>query len=796
LRHPTHDARLGDNLIDKISETFNVRRAVILCAIGGVALFTAGCPKQQGNTDYHAGKKAEAVQDYDTALVDYQRALRSDPENIEFKVNVSHMRFVDGQFHADQGKKALAKGDLQAALAEFEKAEAIDPSNDSAHQMTQKTMRMLAEKSAAEAPKVPVSPEEAEVIGGPPELKPLSREPINLKMTNDAKIIYETIGKLAGLSVIFDPDFTSRRITADLPNVTLEQALDAVSLESKAFWKPVTNNIIFIAPDQPQKRKDIEDEVVRTFYLHNTLTPQDLTEIVTGLRQLLDLKRVQQVNSQNAIVVRDTPDKVLLASKIIRDIDKAKPEVLLHVQVLQTRLDRLRDLGILPGQTAAVAFTPRTALQPSSVTTSTTSTTATTTTTSTTSTTTTTSTTSTTGTSVSLNNLRNLGSADYSITLPGAQANAVLTDSSTRIIQDPEVRITDGEQAKLRIGDRVPIATGSFQAGVGVGATAGTGLINPLVNTQFQYLDVGVNIDVTPRVHPEGDVSLKLIVDVSSVTGSENIGGISQPVISQRKIEHEVRLKEGEVNILGGLIDRTESKTLNGWPGLAKIPFFRYFFSEDTKEITDDEVMIVITPHIIRLPSIEAENLRAYAAGTDTNVRVYRDDGAQTATADANSPPSPGAIAAAETTPPPPGQNRQAVQLHFNPTNVTVKPGDTTTVGLQVENAQDLFSVPLMLQYNPAVIRVEEARNGGFLSGGTQDIAIVQRVDQDHGQVIVSASRQPNTPGINGTGTLLGFVVRGVAPGDARLQVVQVNAKDSQQRPIPMISGEATIHVQ
>ena len=198
----------------------------------------------------------------------------------------------------------------------------------------------------------------------PPELKPLSREPINLKMTNDTRVVYETIAKLAGLSVIFDPDFTSRRITAELPNVTLEQALDAVSLESKAFWKPITPSVIFVAPDNPQKRKDVEDEVVKTFYVSNTLTPQDLTEIVTGLRQLLDLRRIQQVNSQNAIVIRDTPDKLVLAAKIIRDIDKAKPEVLIHVQVLSANLDRLRDLGILPGQSVSLAFTPRTSVQP------------------------------------------------------------------------------------------------------------------------------------------------------------------------------------------------------------------------------------------------------------------------------------------------------------------------------------------------------------------------------------------------------------------------------------------------
>jgi general secretion pathway protein D len=219
---------------------------------------------------------------------------------------------------------------------------------------------MIAEKNrqtdaAAEPPDDSNQPP---LAGMPPEIKPLSHAPINLKMSNDAKIVFDTIGKLAGLTVIYDPDFPARRITTELNNVTLEQALDIVSLESKAFWKPVTENIIFVIPDQPQKRRDYEEQVVRTFYLSNTVQPQDLTEIVTGLRQLLDLKRIQQLNSQNAIIVRDTPDKMLLAEKMIRDIDKAKPEVVVQVEVLQARTDRLRDLGVLPGQQATVAFNP------------------------------------------------------------------------------------------------------------------------------------------------------------------------------------------------------------------------------------------------------------------------------------------------------------------------------------------------------------------------------------------------------------------------------------------------------
>jgi general secretion pathway protein D len=343
-----------------------LRRPIYLSLLAFAAVLLAGCPK--GNQDYDAARKAESLQDYDTALVHYERALRAEPTNAEFRLRAVRMRFEAGQFHVEQGRKAVQRGDLQLALAEFQKGMAIDPSSAIAEQEVRRTMDQLSAQQAAQGSRAlnPNPAPDESILSSPPELKPLSREPINLKMTNDARVVFETIAKLAGLSVIFDPDFTTRRITAELPNVTLEQALDAVSMESKSFWKPVTANIIFVAPDNAQKRKDVEDEVVRTFYVSNTLTPQDLTEIVTGLRQLLDLHRIQQVNAQNAIVIRDTPDKLVLAGKIIRDIDKAKPEVMIHVQVLSANLDRLRDLGILPGQSVTLAFTPRTSVTPNS----------------------------------------------------------------------------------------------------------------------------------------------------------------------------------------------------------------------------------------------------------------------------------------------------------------------------------------------------------------------------------------------------------------------------------------------
>jgi len=776
-----------------------LHRTRYLPLLMAAALLLAGCPK--GNDDFSIAQKANALQDYDTALVHYERAARSDPTNAEYKLRASQARYDAGMFHVHQGQKALANGDLQLALGEFQKAYLIDPSNVAAEQHVKKTMDLIAAQNNPTTNAEPTPNEQ--ILTAPPELKPLSREPINLKMTNDARVVYETIAKLAGLSVIFDPDFTSRRITAELPNVTLEQALDAVSLESKAFWKPVTPTVIFVAPDQPQKRKDLEDEVVQTFYLSNTLTPQDLTEIVNGLRQLLDLHRLSQVNSQNAIVIRDTPDKLMLASKIIKDIDKAKPEVLIHVQVLTASVMRMRDLGILPGQTVSVAFQPRSALNPNGSTSSSNNSGSSG------------STTTTTNNQVSLNNLKRLSTQDWAITLPGAQATAILTDDRSKIIQDPELRVTDGQKATLKIGSRVPVATGSFQAGVGVGVTGSSGVVNPLVNTQFQYIDVGVNIEVTPRVHPDGEVSMKLVVDISQILTTSNIGGIQQPVIGQKKVEHDVRLKEGEVNILGGLFERTVQNNLNGIPGIGEVPGLGYLFSDNNHQVNEDETLIVLTPHVLRMPSVSAQNLRPMAAGTDSNVRVYHEEATVETPATAHpevqvvpQAARPNAAAAAPgVTPTSMAQQAQAesataaqqpgaaVQLHFEPATMAMKPGDTTTLGLAISNVNDLFSIPLMIHYDPSVIQVEEVRNGGFLSGGTQEIAVVQRIDQQKGEVVVSATRQPNTPGVSGTGTVLGLVVRAVGPGTARLQILQVNAHNSQQQSIPIVSGEATVQV-
>jgi len=750
--------------------------SLFLCI--GFGLLASGCPK--GKPDYDQGKKAEALQDYDAAFVFYQKAAKTNPYNASYKIKLNRVRFEASELHVKHGVELRNHGDLQGAAGEFQRAQTIDPASPVADQELRKTVEMIAEKNRATdaAAEPPSDPNDQPLAAMPPEIKPLSRAPINLKMSEDAKKVFDTIGKLAGLTVIYDPDFPARRITVELNNVTLEQALEIAELESKAFVKPVTENTIFVIPDQPQKRRDYEEQVVKTLYISNTVQPQELTEIVTGLRQLLDLKRITQLNSQNAIIVRDTPDKLLLAEKMIRDIDKAKPEVVVQVEVLEARTDRLRDLGILPGQTASAAINTNASTTSGSSTT--------------------------TNSGTTLNQLRHLNGNDIVFTLPGATATAILSDTNTKIIQNPEVRSIDGQTAKLKIGDRIPVATGSFSSGLGLAAGTAGG-ISPLVNTQFTYLDVGVNINLTPRVHPNRDVSLKLKVEVSAHTNDVNIGGITQPVISQRVIEHDIRLKEGEVSILAGLIQRTESKSLNGWPGLAKLPLLHYLFSEEKKDVQEDEVLIVLTPRIVRIPEWTKANLRPLYSGSEANVQVKRESelhapAQQPAQPKPSEPPAqqppmnqgtgPGAPAPSATAP------AAAAKIRFEPQSLSLKAGQTATIGVVVENVMDLFSIPMLLQYNPAVISVEEVRHGGFLSGGTQEIAIVHQPFKDKGQSIISATRGPNTPGVSGSGTLIGIVIKGLAAGSSNLSIVQVNAKDSRQNLIPLITSEATVQVQ
>jgi general secretion pathway protein D len=742
----------------------------------------------KAKTLYEKGQDAEAREHFEEAYNLFKQAYDLKPKDLRYKSSFERLRFKAAATIVHHGQLLRDDGKLQEALAEFQKAAQIDPSLFIAQQELKKTLQMM--NDATNPPPQSAAPPSAlerkiREASGPVELAPISVVPITVKLTEDSKVIYQTIGQLAGVNVLFDPDYTSRRIKVELNGVTLEDALQITALESKTFWRPVTLNTIFVAQDNPAKRKELEQSVLKTFYLQNLSQPTELQDVVNAIRAVLDVQRVQQLLSQNALVVRGTPAQIALAEKLVEDLDKARPEVVVDIAVLQVSKDKSRTLGLSPPTSATVALQSN--INTTSTTTSTTGTT-------------TTPTSSGSG-GLELNTLGNLNATDFQVTIPSANLSAVMGDTDTKMLQNPQVRALDNQKATLKIGERVPVATGSFQPGIG-----GVG-INPLVNTQFQYLDVGVNIDVTPHVHGDREVTLKITMEISSVVGQSSIGGISQPIIGQKKVEHEIRLKDGESSLIGGILDDSQTKSLSGIPGLAQIPILRYLFGQVTQDHSQDETVFAITPHVIRGTSLSELNQRAIDIGTANSIELRRISHPVTPASPTPAGQAPGGQAAA--TPPPaaqpaqpaanpaaaPGQQGSANFL-FDPGQITAQKGNTFVVNLLISGAQNVYSVPVQLNYDPAKLQLVNVSNGGFLSQDGQAVALVHREDDTTGTLQITATRPPGAGGVSGQGAVVTLTFQAKASGQTPLTITRGGARDPGLQAITVNGAQASVTVQ
>ncbi|HVR22851.1 MAG TPA: type II and III secretion system protein, partial [Candidatus Polarisedimenticolia bacterium] len=375
---------------------------------------------------YDKGQDAEARENFEAAYNFYKQAYDLKPKDLRYKSSFERLRFKAAATIVHHAQGLRDEGKLQEALAEFQKAAQIDPSLFIAQQELKRTLQMINDASNP-PPQAAGPPNQLEKkirdAPGPVELAPISNVPITVKLTEDTKVIYQTVGQLAGINVLFDPDYTSRRIKVELNGVTLEEALEITALESKTFWRPVTANTIFVAQDNPAKRKELEQSVLKTFYLSNISQPTELQDVVNAIRAVLDVQRVQQLLSQNALVVRGTPDQIALAEKLVDDLDRARPEVVVDIAVLQVSKDKSRTLGMNWPTSATVALQ-------SNINTAT----------ATTNSTTGTTTTPSSNGGLELNTLGNLNATDFQVTIPSANLSAVMSDSDTKTLQNPQVR--------------------------------------------------------------------------------------------------------------------------------------------------------------------------------------------------------------------------------------------------------------------------------------------------------------------------------------------------------------------
>ncbi len=543
-----------------------------------VVLTYAGCAA--GNVYFQKGRQAAFRKDWDNALINFEKAAQTHPENAEYQLEEQHARVEAAMFHLEQGKELLRQQRVQQAIGEFQKAASIDPSNIAAKQ---ELARLLAKEVAIkqeheERLQKAIKESERQAQPAAVELRPLPKEPLaHFRISADSKRVYETLCKLAGLNVAFTSDFQAQPVSLDLNNVTILNALHLLALQTHTFWKVVTANTILVVPDNPANRRDYQTEVVRTVYLQNSMKPADRTAITTALKQILGIQRIIDNPDANAIIIRDTPQKVQEAVDLIHDLDHGKAEIMIDITVLEADADRVRELGLTPATVNPTSGTITNGIQggaifnPSATT-----------------------------------SLAHLSTNDFSLVVPSAVATAILNDATTRIIQNPEIQVTDGDTATLRIGSRIPYATGSFLPSLG-GTTTTGGVSGLIANTQFQFQDVGVNVDLTPHLLPDGEIAIHAKIDISSVQPSVEIAGVNEPTFGQRQIEHDIRLEEGQTSVLGGLLQTTDTTTVSGVPGLGEIPGLKYLFSDTKHEKVKTDVLIMLTPRVIRLPGPDVE---------------------------------------------------------------------------------------------------------------------------------------------------------------------------------------------
>jgi general secretion pathway protein D len=813
---------------------------------------------RKGDKLWNEARVEESKGNLDHALQLAEQALEQDPSDTGYQLEVRRVRFEAGAMHIKSGQKLRNEGKLSEALAEFEKAYGIDPASDIATQEIKRTRAMIQRNSAdnpGAAARENARDKEEEKTLTPselamkrirdrtdallpiPELKPLNPEPIDLKMRNTPRVMFETAAKLAGINVLFDPEYdTSQSIRMqqiDLSRTTLEEALDQISIVTKSFWKPLSPTTIFVTVDNPAKRREYAEQVVKVFYLSNVTSPTEMQEMLTVLRTVVDVQKVFSFTSQNALIVRAEADTMALVEKLIAGLDKPRSEVIIDVMVMEVNTTHMRNITAAfspTGLTTSAIFAPRPGITTpgiqnanSNSTTPGFNTPPGTTQTPTTPPTTTPGTTTPgseigtpNSTNVPLNALSHISSADFSITnLPGAALEAVLNDSATRVLQAPQIRAVDNQKATLKIGEKVPTASGSFQPGV-----AGVG-VSPLVNTQFTYLDVGVNMTVLPRVHENNEVSLNIDLDISQVDSFLNLGGISEPEIGQNKETADVRLREGEVNLIGGIIQKTDTRSTTGIPGLASIPGLGWLFKGVNVENDRNELVIALIPHIVRGPDITESDLKGVAAGNATQIKVGYSPrkGAAVekavAAAPAAAPSAPAVIVPPATVPPatappatapaltPPATAPPATapiiapavgaaapgiaRISFVPPSIDTPLSSTITVTVYGDNITDMTAAAAQLRYDPRILRINNIVAGDLPQRGISPDARAEpskNILNDTGQADMSVNRGLNGGGISGGGGLFTVVFQAVGRGNTNVSVSSASLTASTGQPI------------
>ena len=549
-----------------------MRRLLLPAALVVAAL---GCATSAAFRD---GAKAERLRDYDRAVIEYQRAVKLAPDNVDYRRALKRARLRAAIDHTNAARRLAGRGLYDEALAEYRLALEFNPDAPSvAEEM--RDVEARRQKGAFSVLEAKARARERVLPGL--DLDPEAQQPLGLVFRSASlREAYLALGRAAGVNVTFDPSFQDTTISLDLKDVGFEQALNALGAAGRTFHRVVDARVLNVVPDTPAKRREFEQQIVKTLFLSTA----DLKETIDLLRIVLGARRVAPVPGVNAITINDTPEKVAAAERIVEVVDKRRAEVVVEVEILEVDRNKLKEYGVyltsgldaqgIEGIATGVFPNPQ----------------------------------------LTNPNDRPYSSDNLVVTsLPGAVLRLLQTDSETRLLANPQLRISEGQTAQARFGDQVPVPVTTF-------AAIATGGVAQQPITSFEYKNVGVNIDITPRVHHDAEVTLQLKLDISAL-GAPGFQGL--PTFNSRTVNSTIRLRDGETNLLAGLILDNERRGLTGIPGLASIPFIGRLFARNKEEATQTDIVMTLTPHVIRRPEISEDDLRSFRVGGEASPFLF-----------------------------------------------------------------------------------------------------------------------------------------------------------------------------
>ncbi len=583
------------------------RRLTRLGFVAAIAIVAASCAAEKA---FRRGDAAAHAGDLDRAVAQYRAAVQAAPDNPNYKIALQRAMQAASRSHIDRAKEFEDKDQLDAALSEYRLATEYEPSNRLAYAKVAALERTIRDRIEAARPKPPIVEmrERARQSSPEPTLNPTSRKPVGFHFQNQSlKSILEFLSSATGISMIYDREFVDRPASVNLDDVTLEEALSQILTTNQLSYKIINQRAILIFNDQIAKHQIYDEQVIKTVYLSNA-DPTDLQQILSTIVRFngMAIQPAIAINkTANSITLRATPAIVQILERIIEQNDKPRAEIIVDVEILEVDQSRAKQYGLNLSQYAVGGiFSPETSPNAASSGT----------------------TTGGTGSTAAggstapdavrspgafnLNTIsRGVSTADFFLAVPTAIVRFLEADNHTKLLAKPQLRGAEGTKLTLKLGTKFPVISTSYTPI----ATGGAGT-NPL--NSYQYQDIGVNIDMTPRVTLEGDVQLDLTVDNSSLGQDVPINGQTYPSFTQRTVTTRLRLRDGESNLLAGLLRTDETNNLQGFPGAIHLPFLKQLFSANSKSTTTTDIIMVLTPHIVRTHEITEADLRPIYIGS------------------------------------------------------------------------------------------------------------------------------------------------------------------------------------